>query len=197
MALTADGFERLLALLGPDRETAGEQYELARLKLVKYFEARSCPEPDDLADETIDRVARRLAGGETIRSPEFMRYIYGVARNVLLEQWKRERRSPSPLLVAMQQNASASNTNAEWRLDCFQECLRELTPASRDLLLQYYEKSGQQKIDARNELARELGVPLNALRIRIHRIKAGLERCMGQCMKRVLDFATTDGRRQS
>jgi hypothetical protein len=37
---------------------------------------------DELTDETIDRVARRLAGGETIRAADIGRYFLGVARNV-------------------------------------------------------------------------------------------------------------------
>lgn len=197
MSLTADRFEKLLSILAPDRETAGDHYELIRLKLVKYFEVRMCTEPDDLADETIDRVARRVADGETIRAPELMRYVYGVARNVLLEGWKRERRFPvTGDLTAAQPQAdfSVDQLTSEWRLDCFQECLNELSEESRSLLLRYYEHTGHRKIEARTELASSLGVPANALRIRIHRIKAGLQQCMDRCMKRVRTFATTDGR---
>lgn len=196
MILTADRFEKLLSILAADRETAGDHYELIRLKLVKYFEVRMCAEPDDLADETIDRVARRVAEGETIRSPELMRYVYGVARNVLLEEWKRERRFPvtADLPAAPPQyEFSIDHLTSEWRLDCFQECLNELTEDSRGLLLRYYEDTGHTKIDARAGLAAALGVPVNALRIRIHRVKAILHQCMDKCMKRVRTFATTGG----
>jgi len=193
VSLTADRFEKLLSILAPDRETAGDQYELIRLKLVKYFEVRMCPEPDDLADETIDRVARRVADGETIRSPELMRYVYGVARNVLLEDWKRQRRLPLTGDVAAAPPQPVDQLTSEWRLDCFHECLSELNEDSRGLLLGYYEPTGHKKIETRAELAAGLGVRVNALRIRIHRVKAGLQQCMDKCMKRVRAFATRDG----
>lgn len=196
MSLTADRFEKLLSILAADRETAGDHYELIRLKLLKYFEVRMCSEPDDLADETIDRVARRLADGETIRSPEMMRYVYGVARNVLLEEWKRGRRFAANGDVAVaypHADFSVDQLTSEWRIDCFQECLDELNQDSRGLLLRYYEFTGHKKIEARAELAAGFGVPVNALRIRIHRVKVGLQQCMDKCMKRVRTFTTTNG----
>lgn len=196
VSLTTDRFEKLLSLLAADRETAGDQYELIRLKLVKFFEVRMCPEPDDLADETIDRVARRVGDGETIRSPDLMPYVYGVARNVLLEVWKRERRVPATGdLMAAQTHThfSVDELTSEWRFDCFQECLNELSEDSRGLLIRYYARTGHKKIEARAELAASLGVPVNALRIRIHRVKARLQKCMDKCMKRVRTFATTGG----
>jgi len=196
VSLTAEAFETLLSNLAADRATAGDQYELIRLKLVKYFEVRMCSEPDDLADEAIDRVARRLADGETIRSPDLMRYVYGVARNVFLESWKRERRFPATADFTVPQplaDVSADERTSEWRLVCFRECLDELSDDSRSLLLRYYEHSGHKKIETRAELSASLGVPVNALRIRIHRVKAGLQKCMDQCMKRVRTFATTNG----
>src|SRR6266480_7044567 len=82
-ALTQEAFDRLLASMGGDRESAGEQYLETRSKLVRFFEWRGCPFPEDHADETINRVARRLAEGETILNPAG--YCFGVARMLLLE----------------------------------------------------------------------------------------------------------------
>jgi len=193
VSLTSEGFERFLALLAAEREAAGEQYELVRLKLVKYFELRMSANPDDLADETIDRVARRLAGGERIESPEVMRYVYGVARNVLLESWKNEQRQKkSGYLTAA--GDEGDQENAELQLDCFQECLGQISEDSRGLVLRYYQHTGRAKIDDRLALARELTIPANALRIRIHRIKSELQRCIEKCMKRVRSFATLSRR---
>jgi len=193
VSLTSEGFERFLSVLAAEREAAGEQYELVRLKLVKYFELRMSANPDDLADETIDRVARRLAGGERIESPEVMRYVYGVARNVLLESWKNELRQKKSAFVPAA-GEHDDQENAELQLDCFQECLGKIPEENRALLLRYYQHTGRAKIDDRLALARQLTIPANALRIRIHRIKAELQGCMEKCMKRVRNFATT-GRR--
>jgi DNA-directed RNA polymerase specialized sigma24 family protein len=193
VSLTSEGFEKFLAVLGAEREAAGEQYEVVRLKLVKYFELRMSANPDDLADETIDRVARRLAGGERIESPEVMRYVYGVARNVLLESWKNDQRQKK-IGYAPAESEESDQEHAGLQLDCFQECLGQIPEESRTLLLRYYQHTGRAKIDDRLALARQLTIPTNALRIRIHRIKAELQRCMETCMKRVRNFATS-GRR--
>src|ERR1051326_5706272 len=63
--LTQQAFDALLACLDSDRERAAEKYETLRLKLVKFFEWRACAvAAQDLADEVINRVARRIDGGE-------------------------------------------------------------------------------------------------------------------------------------
>jgi DNA-directed RNA polymerase specialized sigma24 family protein len=193
VSLTSEGFEKFLAVLGGEREAAGEQYEVVRLKLVKYFELRMSANPEEVADETIDRVARRLAGGERIESPEVMRYVYGVARNVLLESWKNEQRQKK-IGYAPAESEESDQEDAGLQLDCFQECLGRIPEDSRSLLLRYYQHTGRAKIDDRLTLARQLAIPTNALRIRIHRIKAELQRCMETCVKRVRNFATS-GRR--
>src|SRR5689334_23839809 len=53
-------FQELLDWLAPDPETAGQQYELIRQKLIALFQCRACAFPDELADETINRVVRKL-----------------------------------------------------------------------------------------------------------------------------------------
>jgi len=144
-----------------------------------------CATPDDLADEAIDRVARRLAEGERIESPEVMHYVYGVARNVLLEHWKSERRAATatavPTPARNPAEADVQRERSELELDCFAECLNRQPEPERRLLLRYYEHTGHDKIKARSTIAQQLGIPINALRIRIHRIKADLLRCMDRC----------------
>jgi DNA-directed RNA polymerase specialized sigma24 family protein len=184
--LSADGFERFLSLLASDRDAAGEQYEIARLKLFKYFELRMCAGPEDLADETIDRVARRLAEGEQIHTQEPMRYVYGVARNVYLESRKSPRHVENVAEFRAVEDGSRvdeEKRQAERRLDCFQSCLEEQPEESRSLLVRYYEQSGRVKVERRTELARHLEIPVNALRIRIHRIKAAVQRCTERCLR--------------
>src|ERR1700759_1242376 len=66
-SLTREGFDRLLDCLDPDREKAGQQYEIIRSKLIHYFDWRDCPFPEEHADETINRVIRKLDAGEAFR----------------------------------------------------------------------------------------------------------------------------------
>ncbi len=186
VALTAEGFDRLLALLSADRNTAGERYEIVRLKLVKYFELRMCAAPAELADETIDRVARRLAEGQRIQADEPLRYIYGVARNVFHEHRKSERRHEEisdNQPAADESRMDLERSAAALRVGCLQTCLDEQPAESRALLWRYYEHTGRAKIEQHAALARQMAIPVNALRIRIHRIKAVVQHCIEKCVK--------------
>lgn len=53
-------FEQLLAWLDEDRELAGKKYEEIRFRLINLFIARGCRISEELADKTIDRVARKV-----------------------------------------------------------------------------------------------------------------------------------------
>jgi DNA-directed RNA polymerase specialized sigma24 family protein len=67
---------------------------------------------------------------------------------------------------------------SERRLDCLERCLAELSPADRELIDQYYRGETRAKIENRRRLAEERGIPLNALRIRMLRIREKLEACV-------------------
>ena len=86
MDVSQASFDRLLSLLDSDRERAGERYELIRQKLTKFFQWRGCSEPEEYADRTIDRVARKVGEGAEIRSSEAYAFFHGVAVNVLRER---------------------------------------------------------------------------------------------------------------
>ncbi len=82
-SITAEGLARLLVRLHADAEQAGQEYERLRRALVKFFDWRGVPAPDECADETIDRLARKL--DETIVA-DVRHYAHGIARLVLLER---------------------------------------------------------------------------------------------------------------
>src|SRR5262249_57068353 len=84
--LSAEALGRFLAGLDPDSDRAGEKYESLRLTLIKFFDWRGANFPEDLTDETINRVIRKIDEGETIR--DIPTYCHGVARLVLLEKLK-------------------------------------------------------------------------------------------------------------
>ncbi|HEV8659103.1 MAG TPA: hypothetical protein VGS96_10785 [Thermoanaerobaculia bacterium] len=182
-----EAFEKLLSALANERDAAAEQYERIRLKLLKYFEWRHCPDPVSLADEALDRVARRLDEGVRICSPELLPYVYGTARNVLFEFRKlqeREARTAAHLRVfGLLVRGDEERKETDRQLDCLDRCLNDLPEHARALLIRYYQRSGAPKVESRMELARELGIPMNALRIRIHRIKAELLRSIESYMR--------------
>ena len=176
--LTQDAFERLLASLDADREQAGEKYERIRQKLVKFFECRATPSPEDEADETISRVARRLEEGEHIE--HLTAYFYGVARIVLLECDRQQRREMTARAAAADNRPD--ETGADPRLPCLERCLAGLPPAPHDLLVSYYTADNAARIRQRLELAQHHGIPMNALRIRVHRLRVALEACVSRCL---------------
>ncbi len=62
--------------------------------------------------------------------------------------------------------------------------MQSLPAENRELIIEYYQEEKRAKIDRRKNLAERLGVPLNALRIRAHRIRAKLEECVHECVER-------------
>jgi DNA-directed RNA polymerase specialized sigma24 family protein len=179
-SLTQKAFDRLLSCLDADRERAGEQYLKIRNKLVSYFECRDCPFPEEHADETINRVARKLASGEEIREPAT--YVYGVARLLLLEILKERTRQQSAIEhLSRMQPESIEEDEEDRRLECFKTCLARLDAEDRRLITQYYEGERRVKIENRTRLAERLAISQTALRIRAYRLRAALETCVNKC----------------
>ena len=186
--LSQFAFERLLAWLDDGTESSGERYLEMRRRLVSYFDRRNRPACEDLADETLNRIARTLEQSGVIVTRPPARYCYVVARFVLLEDLRRERR-----LVALDESkargivrvaaaaAGEDRVLAEERLDCLDRCLEELRPEQRELIVDYYRDTGRQKIERRRELANRLGITMNALGIRACRIRDTLLACLERC----------------
>lgn len=191
-ALTDLAFARLLQWLDADQQVAGEKYERLRQKLTIFFEHRGCQAPDDLADKTLDRVARKLESGEDLIIPDPASYCYGVAHNILKEFWRTSSKDiisldsqPSgsnPYLNATVNTAASDDTEeTEINLNHLDVCLNKLSPEDRMLILKYYEGDHRQRINNRHELSLQLGIPPGSLRIRALRIREqlydGINRC--------------------
>lgn len=183
--LTAEAFAKFLAYLDPDPEKAGGQYEAIRRTLVKFFDWRGAYFPEDCADETLNRVTRKIDEGDTIQ--DVATYCHGVARLVFLETLKSPDRQRTafeelPPLAAAEPEVEEPDV----RQECFNRCLRELPAESQQILLQYYQDEKRSKINNRLSLAERLGVPLNALRNRVQRLRDKLEHCINRCQKKNL-----------
>jgi len=176
--LTQEAFDLLLVQLDNDREQAGRKYEVLRRKLVKFFEWRGCAFTEDLADDTINRIAKNLEGGEQIRN--FTAYCVGIARNVFLESLRVRKREEALQSIPA---SVAPLDEPDQRRQCLERCLRDLHAPDLRLIMEYYKNDNKPRIALRRDLAARLGIPLNALRIRIHRIRAQLETCVEQCMQ--------------
>ena len=182
--LTQEAFDRLLiALGGGDRESGSQKYLEVRSNLTRFFEWRGCSFPEDHADETFNRIARKVEEGEQILNPSG--YAMGVARLLVLEIMKSRQREQSALTeIGQVSEPIVDSHDGEDRLDCLRDCLQTLSTDNRDLILQYYQGEKSEKIQNRKKLINGLGISVNTLRMRALRVRERLQGCVEQCMTR-------------
>lgn len=188
-SIGAAAFDALLARLAPDRTNAADQYEVLRARLIRFFRWNRASAPEDQADETLNRTARKLAQGEPIESVE--RYAAGVAKLILRESvtrsWRQDhalRQMPSPQPPDLPDPAA---------LLCLNRCLERLDTAQRALIVAYYSADAGFNIETRKRLADELGLERNALRNRALRLRERLEACVRDCLDGKRDGMPQDG----
>lgn len=180
--LQPDEFEALLTRLDADRNRAAETYEQLRFRLVRYFDWEGSADAEELADECLTRLARRLASGAAVQSPAS--YVSGIARLVALER-KRAARQMRATFTDQHVAAPEPASEEEPALTCLDKCLGSLSEATRSLLLRYYEGDASLRIDNRAKLADELKISLNSLRNRALRARQSLEKCVHGCMNKM------------
>ena len=176
--LTQTDFDTLLDWLDSNRTRAAERYEIIRNGLIQVFRNKGCAASEDLADETIDRVANKVKDIRASYTGDPSRYFYGVGKLVHLEYLKQPHLAElPPLLVAPQRH------DVELQFVCLDECMNKLTPNNRSLVLQYYTDRKQAKIDARRTISKMLHLKPSALRVRVFRIRETLEKCVRECLE--------------
>lgn len=192
----AEQFGALLDCLDADRERAWTIYAGVRERLTRFFADKNCQTPVECADDALDRAARKLAGGAQVTTGDPYLYILGIAYNVLREYWKDAERKTIELEAlaparhpahdpSEERRDEEERSERERRLDCLARCLAEQTPEQRAFLAAYHTgASGAERIEGRRRLAAELGVELNALRIRACRVRDRLEKCLRACLAR-------------
>jgi len=182
---TRRAFDRLLAWLDDGVDSAGRGYLDMRRRLVRYFERKRCVDADHLADDTLNRVMRRLEEEGTITDASPAQYCHIVAKFVLLEsvrqgaQTHARRPLPADWVHAAQTNAQSDSSQPLH--DCLERCLGELEPDEALLILEYYQGEQRAKIERRRRLAAEFDLSPNALSIRACRIRDKLEACINRC----------------
>jgi RNA polymerase sigma factor (sigma-70 family) len=182
-AIPPQSFDEILAWLNPDRNEAAEIYVQLRDDLTRIFAWNRCADPDGLTDEVFDRVARKVHQVRQTFHGDPRLFFYGIARNLIKESPKRIKKQvsledtdlPAP-------DAKPEDESAVMREDCLNSCLQKLSAERRELILDYYAKEKQAKIDYRNELARKMGISVETLRVRVHRIRGTLEKCIEECL---------------
>jgi len=105
-----NAFRRFLNWLDQGDDSGGQRYLEIRHRLVQYFDRKNCASPDELADETLQRVARRLSEEGEIRDASPAHYCYIVAKFVFLEYRRFPGRSQVSLEAIPARNVSMPQT---------------------------------------------------------------------------------------
>lgn len=178
--ITEENFGMLLSWLDGDSETAAQKYEKIRRRLIRIFIGRGCCfEAETLADETFDRVTRKVPQLVKSYTGEPTFYFYGVADKIHLEWQRRQKKLKQPPAAETDESDQAE---LEIEYECLETCLEELPADHYRLITAYYRKEKSAMIENRRELAKNLGISLNALHVNAFRIRAQLKDCLLNCV---------------
>jgi DNA-directed RNA polymerase specialized sigma24 family protein len=179
--------QAFLAWLSPDPQRSAQRYNEIRAGLMRMFACRGCERPAELADESLDRVIRKI----DVVAPGYegnpAAYVHGVAKNVFLEYLRARRRSTDGATVGLEAalrrvSAPTADEALEQRHACLEHCLGALGADERDLILRYYREGGWAKIEERQSMADENRASRSALRKRTQRIRERLKACVADCL---------------
>ena len=179
-SLTQESFEQLLAWLDSNREEAATKYENIRVRLIKYFVCNACGDHDEnLADQTFDRVTKKLERGE-IPEPftgDKTLYFLAFARHIRLEHIndRKPRELPAPVIVP---------DIIEDEAFCLEKCVPILPNEDRWLAIEYYRFEKSTKVGHHKKLAEQYGLTLAGLRTRIFRVRERLKPCIEECLEK-------------
>lgn len=178
--ITQKRFEMLLGWLDPNREMAGQKYEKIRQRLIRIFICRGCFEAEEMADETINRVALKLPQIIGNYYGEPVLYFRGVANRIHLE-WLRKQKKIKNLKYTETEDA-CDEEEPESEYECLEACLKTLPAQKRKFITEYYQGEKSEKIRHRKEMRKKLGISNTALQVRASRIRANLKQCVENCM---------------
>ena len=179
--LTPEVFASFLLWLSPDPGQAAREYLDISKTLVKFFVRRGCAHAEELTDRTLDRVVQ-IVHREPGKYTRPISLCCGVAKKIWLE-YRRE-----VLPAALEDEnipapAQPEDDFSEHEIQCLRQCLDQLPLSDRELITQYHQFKGRQKIENRKHLAQLYG-GLNKLRITACRIRARLHDCIDSCVQR-------------
>lgn len=188
---TVSSYEMLLRYLDEnDEQSAARRYLLLRSKLTLYFEGRRISPAEDFADEVLHRTAAKIGAGEKI--DDVNRYVFGIARFVCLEHYRKPQTEPiesetdgmTPAALRVEPNIGFED-GASVRHRCLRSCMAELSDEKRKLLIDYYaadETEGKHKAQ-RKKLAEMSNRSAGALQKEICLLRKKIGNCTKECVK--------------
>lgn len=178
--MSQDDFDRLLQWFGPDRGISGKKYLETHEKLTRLFHFNGCNRPEDLADEVMNRVAKKPP---SLSNPNggHVAVLIGFARKVLHEYW-REKALFEELSDRCEERSSTDETTLKEIMDlCLENCLGRLGDNNKHLLLEYHQYGLGEKVKHRKAMAEDRRTTLNALRLKACRLKSEVGDCVKRC----------------
>jgi hypothetical protein len=153
-------------------------YERLRRRLVAFFRFRFAAQAEALADQALDRLARRLSDGTAVDSLE--NYVLGIARLLVLEEENRQRKERLGAVEVMRDlELHRWDGEADAAIPALRACLASLGEEGASFILGYYAADdGAARIERRQRMAAASGMTLNALRNRALRLRLSLEKCV-------------------
>lgn len=184
--ITSESFAHLLKWIDEGTDSSGQKYLELRKLLVNYFDRKNCPSPDELADETLNRVARRLEEEGKIEIETPAKFCYITARFIFLESLRDKGNKSISIDEIKADKITVNDTSEEKELKekmlaCLEKCVGALEETNRELIVKYYYGAERIKIENRRTLADKLGISSNALTVRACRIRDKLEICVKKC----------------
>jgi DNA-directed RNA polymerase specialized sigma24 family protein len=177
LTIPKEPFDCLLEWLDPDREKAGQRYELIRAGLIRIFVSKGVSDAEYYTDEAIDRVIKRLPEIQSAYVGDPARYFHGVARNIVMEAGRRREVATEVLPFSPTSEPPESDTS-----ECLTKCLQQLPRAKQEFILDYHLYQGREKVAHHRQMATELAISEGALRTRAHHLRVNLEKCVLRCI---------------
>ena len=170
-------FDALLEWLDPDRDKAGQRYELIRSGLIRMLISNGLSDAEHYADEAIDRVIKRLPEIKETYVGDPIKYFHGVARNVI-----REARRRKEVLIDILPDRLVLEPYRSDTSECLSKCLGLLPRDKKEFILDYHLYKGHAKVEHHRRMADELEITEGALRTRAHHLRQALEKCVLECV---------------
>jgi len=175
--LTSESFAKLLKTLSSNEAEAAVVYTDLHTSLVRYFQLKGISEPDKAADETIDRVAEKINQENEIK--DLIKYTFGVAKFVYLEKLRREKIGLHAADGFYLKTDASKEFGKNDEFEPHRKCFENLYEHEQEFLSAYFEDLPfDQLFENRQKMADRENVSLNALRIRVLRIRKRLEDCL-------------------
>jgi DNA-directed RNA polymerase specialized sigma24 family protein len=184
--------DRLLSFFDSNPVIAGEKLLRCRQKLIRRFGAERCRDPEDLANETLQRVLDALNKNPQRLTTKVEAFISGFATNIIYESRRSSIYKEDPLddispaheprTKPLDELLIACSEQEELRL-CLKKCLDELLASERETLIRYYDTEHGDKLkEVRGRMALSLGFTSSQLRKRAFNLRTKLGTAIKTCL---------------